>query len=90
MDGTPKLDRERYLQEMRAQVEAVLLKVADAVNNAAPGRVITDSEEPAREAFAQFREAAYSHAVQMRLDAAEAAFSPSAARVIRAGRSTRC
>lgn len=80
MDGTPRLDRERFLREMRSQVEAMLTKVADAVNNAAPGRVIADSEEPARDAFAEFREAAYQHALQMRLEAAEAAFPPSAER----------
>lgn len=80
MDGTPKLDRERFARAMREEVEALLTKVAAAVNDAPPGRVISGSEEPVRDAFAKFREAAYAQALQMRTDAAEAAFPPSAGR----------
>jgi len=51
--------------------------VADAVDNAPCGRVIRDSEEKARDALDRFRQAAYEKAVQMKVNAAEAAFSPS-------------
>jgi hypothetical protein len=62
---------------MRQRVEQMLGDIADAVNGAAPGRIITDSEEKVRDLFAQLRQEAFEQAVQMRVDAAEAAFSPS-------------
>ena len=79
-DATPKLSREQFIAAMRAQVEALLGQVADAVNDAPPGYIIAGSEEQVRDAFARFRQASYEQAVQMRLDAAEAAFPPSGGR----------
>jgi hypothetical protein len=73
----PKLSREAFIAAMRQRVEEVLGQVADAVNDAAPGHVIRGSEEKVRDLFAQLRQAAYEQAVQLRVDAAEAAFSPS-------------
>ena len=78
MEPTPKLSREAYIQAMRQRVEALLGKVADAVNAAAPGQIITGSEEKVRDLFADLRRQAFEQAVQMRMDAAEAAFPPSA------------
>ncbi|MCX8138154.1 MAG: hypothetical protein N3E46_00525 [Gemmataceae bacterium] len=80
MDTTPKLNRAELMQELRADFEELLTKVADAVDHARPGRIIADSEEPARDAFAKFREKVYAKALQKRLDAAEAAFPPSGGR----------
>jgi hypothetical protein len=77
MEPTPKLSREAYIQAMRQRVEALLGKVADAVNAAAPGQIITGSEEKVRDLFADLRRQAFEQAVQMRMDAAEAAFPPS-------------
>ena len=77
MGPVPKLSREAYVEAMRAKVEDLLGRVADAVNEAPPGRVIADSEEQVRDLFADFRQQAYEMAVQMRVDAAEAAFPPS-------------
>jgi len=73
----PKLSREAYVQAMRQQVEEVLGKVADAVNDALPGKIINGSEEQVRDLFAKLRQQAFEQAVQMRVNAAEAAFSPS-------------
>jgi len=73
----PKLAREAYIQAMRRRVEEMLGEVADAVNDAAPGRVIAGSEEKVRDLFADLRREAFERAVQMRVDAAEAAFPPS-------------
>jgi hypothetical protein len=78
MDSTPKLSREAYIQAMRQRVEALLGQVADAVNDAAPGQIITGSEEKVRDLFADLRREAFEQAVQMRVTAAEAAFPPSA------------
>jgi hypothetical protein len=73
----PKMDRNAYREQMRAEVERVLREVADAVDNAPCGRVIRDSEEKARDALDRFRKIAYEKAVQMKVNAAEAAFPPS-------------
>jgi hypothetical protein len=78
MEPVAKLSREAYVEAMRAKLEEVLGRVADAVNDAPPGRVIAGSEEHVRDLFAAFRRQAYEMAVQMRVDAAEAAFPPSA------------
>lgn len=77
MDSLPQLDREAYREAMRAEFEQVLQEVADAVDSAPKGRVIRDSEEKARDALDRFRKAAYEKAVQMKINAAEAAFPPS-------------
>jgi len=77
MEPTPKLSREAYIQAMRQRVENLLGQVADAVNAAAPGQIITASEEKVRDLFADLRRQAFEQAVQMRIDAAEAAFPPS-------------
>jgi hypothetical protein len=73
----PKLDRETYRQQMREEFERALNDVADAIDNAPMGRVIRDSEYKAREALDRFRQAAYEKAMQLKVDAAEAAFPPS-------------
>jgi hypothetical protein len=77
MDALPKLDREAYREQMRAEFERVLNEVADAIDDAPKGRVIRDSEERARDALDRFRQIAYEKAMQEKIKAAEAAFSPS-------------
>ena len=73
----PKFAREAYIQAMRQRVEEMLGKVADAVNDAMPGKIINGSEEQVRDLFAKLRQEAFEQALQMRVDAAEAAFPPS-------------
>jgi len=72
-----QLSRDEYIRQMRLEIEETLGQVADAVNGAPPGRVISASEEKVRDLFAALRLKAYERAVQMRVDAAEAAFPPS-------------
>lgn len=79
-ESLPKLDRAAYLAEMRAEFERTLREVADAVDEAPAGRVIRASEERARDALDRFRRVAYEKAIQMKINAAEAAFPPSAQR----------
>jgi len=74
---TPKLDRERLRAELLQEFEKVVQEVSDAVDNAPAGRIITDSEEPVRDTLDRFRERVYERALQQKVDAAEAAFSPS-------------
>lgn len=74
----PRLSREAYIEVMRQHVEQTLGKIADAVNDAPPGKLIAGSEEQVRDLFADLRQQAFEQALQMRVDAAEAAFPPSA------------
>jgi hypothetical protein len=67
------------LDQLRDRFERLCHQVADAVNHAPPGQVIDASEEQVRDLFADLRQATYQAAVQLRLDAAQAAFPPSAA-----------
>lgn len=77
MESTPKLSRDEFIAQMRKKMEEALGKVSDAVNEAPPGRIIAGSEEQIRDIFADLRKDAFETALQMRVDAAEAAFSPS-------------
>ena len=77
MPTAPKLSRDEFITRMRETMEATLGQVADAINQAAPGQIIAGSEERVRDLFADLRKDAYQTGVQMRLDAAEAAFPPS-------------
>jgi hypothetical protein len=77
MESTPKLSRDQFIEQMRGKMETMLGQVADAINEASTGQVISASEEEVRDLFAGLRQKAYETAVQMRVDAAEAAFPPS-------------
>jgi hypothetical protein len=77
MESTPKLSRDEFITQMREKMEAMLGQVADAINDAPPGQVISGSEEQVRDLFADLRQQAFETGLQMRVDAAEAAFPPS-------------
>ena len=77
MQSQPKLSREEFIAQMRAKMEAMLGQVADAINDAPPGRIISGSEEQVRDLFADLRHQAFETGLQMRVDAAEAASPPS-------------
>ena len=79
-DALPKLDREALMQELLAEAKRTVNEVADAVDNAPAGRLIRDSEEPARDALDGFRRIVYERALQAKMQAAEAAFPPSGQR----------
>ena len=77
MDRLAKMSPSAYVEAMRTEFEQVMRQVAEAVNSAPDGQVIDASEEPVRDLLAAFRAKAYETAVQMRVDATEAAFFPS-------------
>ena len=77
MQAEVQLSRDEYIRQMRREIEETLGRVADAVNEAPPGRIIAGSEEQVRDVFADLRKHAFETALQMRLDAAEAASPPS-------------
>jgi hypothetical protein len=76
MDPLPSLDAETLAAQLRDRFEELCRQVADAVNRAPAGQVLNRSEEPVRDLLADFRRAVYQTAVPLRIDAAEAAFSP--------------
>lgn len=79
-DALPKLDREKLVEELLAEAERTVNEVADAVDDAPAGRLIRDSEEPARDALDRFRQVVYERVLQAKVNAAEAAFPPSGQR----------
>jgi hypothetical protein len=79
MSVNPQLSSEQLRTQLQARFEKLCQAVADAVNQAPAGQVINASEEKVRDELADFRQTTYQIAVQLRLDAAQAAFSPSQA-----------
>jgi len=77
VDEMPQLSREEFLAAMQRKLEEAMGEVADAVNDAPTGQIIAGSEEQVRDVFAELRREAYELALQMRVDAGEASFSPS-------------
>lgn len=78
MDATPKADSKQFVEALRSEMETFLDSVMEAVNEAPDGEWIAGSEERVRDMSALFRQRVFQQAVQQRIDAAEAAFSPSA------------
>ena len=77
MEGAPKVFPPKFAESMQQAAEDMLQDVMQAVNDASDGDWISGSEEQVRDRFAVFREQMYQAALQARIDAAEAAFSPS-------------
>jgi hypothetical protein len=78
MNDQPQLATQDLLDQLRGRFEQLCADVAAAVNRAPAGQVINASEEQVRDLLADFRQATYQAAIQLRLQAAQAAFPPSA------------
>jgi hypothetical protein len=74
----PILSADTLLDQLRGHFEQLCQDVTAAVNQAPAGQIINASEEKVRDLLADFRQATYQAALQLRTDAAQAAFSPSA------------
>ena len=72
-----KITAEQLTKAMDAEYRKLVKQVQDAVNQAPDGAVISGSEELVRDAMARFRQKVYEKAIQLRTEAAQAAFSPS-------------
>ena len=74
-------DKKITIEELKAalagDMNLLFAEVAKAMNQAQPGRIIADSEEPVRDANAHFRQALYQKAINLLQDKQEA-FPPSA------------
>lgn len=77
MDQLPPMSGEEFVAAMRQTCEDILGQVADAINQAPTGTVIAGCEEKVRDLFGDLRQQAFEMGLQMRINAAEAAFSPS-------------
>ena len=79
MDRLAKIDKDELVQQMRAEFEATMERVAKAVNAAPDGHLIDGSDGACRDALMAFMRVTYEKALQMRVDATEqaVAFSPS-------------
>jgi len=75
---TPRVPPREFVDSMKEEMERYLEEVMEAVNNAVDGEWISGSEEQVRDIAAQMRQRIFERAVQKRVDAAEAAFPPSA------------
>jgi len=73
------IDRDELEKRLKEDFERCLTEVVDAVDTGRIGAIIDDSEEAVRMATSRLRQAIFEKAIQMKTDAAEAAFSPSAA-----------
>lgn len=81
MDRLLTMDKQRYISQMQVECRRVLEQIADAVNNAPSGNVISNSEMEVRDLMAELRRKAFEMAVQMRVDSTESTFSPSEGRI---------
>jgi hypothetical protein len=78
MKTSPRVSPQQFTESMKQEFEEFATKVMDAVNDAPDGQWIADSEEQVRNLCAEMRRKIFERALQKRLDAAEAAFPPSA------------
>jgi hypothetical protein len=78
MSQSPRVPPEEFVESMREEVDEYLKQIMDAVNEAPDGEWIAGSEEQVRDLVAAMRQHVFERAVQKRVDAAEAAFPPSA------------
>ena len=72
-----KITEEQLTKAMDADYQKLVQQVTGAVNEAPDGAVISGSEELVRDTMARFRQKVYEKAIQLRTQAAQAAFSPS-------------
>lgn len=75
MEGK-RVTAEELRRALAEDFERLAEEVAEAMNSARDGRIIADSEEPVRDANAEFRQRMYEKAVRL-LQQKQEAFSPS-------------
>ena len=78
MSQSPKVPPEEFVKSMRGEVDEFLKQIMEKVNEAPDGEWISGSEEQVRDITGAMRQRIFERAVQQRVDAAEAAFPPSA------------
>jgi hypothetical protein len=76
MDGVSQLSSQQLIESLRQEFERVLAGVADAVNAAPDGRVISGSEHQVKDLMDDLRAKVFQRALQLKADSVESAFSP--------------
>jgi hypothetical protein len=85
MAGLQTMDKAAYVARMQGECRRIMGQIADAVNAAPTGNVISGSEMQVRDLMEELRQKAFELSVQMRIDSQESSFSPSAASGASAG-----
>jgi hypothetical protein len=78
METSPRVSPQQFAESMKQEFEEFAKEVMEAVNDAPDGQWIAGSEEQVRSLSAEMRRRVFERALQQRVDAAEAAFPPSA------------
>jgi len=78
METSPRVSPQQFAESMKQDFEELAKEVMEAVNDAPDGQWIAGSEEQVRDLCAEMRRKVFERALQKRVDAAEAAFPPSA------------
>jgi len=73
----PAIDDGKLKELLKKDFEDCIAEVVEAIDTAKSGSIIDDSEEPVRIATGKLRQKIFEKALQMKTDAAQAAFSPS-------------
>jgi hypothetical protein len=78
MEKSPRVSPQQFAESMKQEFEEFAKEVMEAVNDASDGQWIAGSEERVRDLSAEMRRKVFERALQERVNAAEAAFPPSA------------
>jgi len=73
----PEINDRKLKELLKKDFEDCIAEVVKAIDSAETGSIIDDSEEPVRMATGKLRQKIFEKALQMKVDAAQAAFSPS-------------
>jgi hypothetical protein len=74
----PAIDAEQLKLLLKEDFDACISEVVKSIDTAKIGSIIDDSEEAVRAAVGRLRQKIFEKALQMKTNAADAAFSPSA------------
>jgi len=77
MDELPWVSPEKLKIQLRGMADELAEQIMQSLNAARVGHLIDDADEPVREVGREFVRAAFEAALQQKIDAAEASFSPS-------------
>ena len=78
MESLKTMDKQEYVGRMQEECRRIMGQIADAVNAAPTGNLISGSEMQVRDLMEELRQKAFELSVQMRIDSTESTFSPSA------------
>lgn len=77
MERLSTMDEAEYVARMQVECRRIMGRIAEVVNNAPTGNVISGSEMQVRDLMEELRHRAFELSVQMRVDSTESTFSPS-------------